>query len=369
MIWRLTINKEWSSLVKEFNWVSDMKGVPQDSIYHAEGDVAIHTSMVLDALKACNEYGCLSEQDQEIIWTSALFHDVEKRSTTVIEDDGRITSAGPARKGELTSRQIMFHDLATPFALRESIAALVRYHGLPLWAMEKRDPAKAVIEASLRTNMPMLALLAKADVLGRTCSDKHSLLERIEMFQALCEEQECWNSPRTFTSGLARFVYFRKENSSADYVPFDDLKGEVIMMCGLPGMGKDTFLKKNFPDLSVISLDDIRRRHKLRPDDSSATGWAVQAAKESAKTFLRKGTPFAWNATNITRQMRTQWIDLFVSYKARVRLIYIETPYERWLRQNREREHPVPHDVLMRLLQKLEVPSLYEAHEVRYYAD
>jgi predicted kinase len=75
---------------------------------------------------------------------------------------------------------------------------------------------------------------------------------------------------------------------------------------------------------------------------------------------------FAWNATNITRQLRTQWIDLFVTYKERVKLIYIETSYKEWIRQNSNREHPVPHNVLMRLLSKLEVPSLEEAHQVEY---
>ena len=138
------------------------------------------------------------------------------------------------------------------------------------------------------------------------------------------------------------------------------------MLSGLPGMGKDSFLRKNYPDLPVVSLDDIRRKHKLNPEDSSATGWAVQEAKEQAKVFLRKGQPLAWNATNITRQMRTQWIDLFVSYKARVKIVYIETSYKEWLRQNSNREYPVPHAVLMRLLSKLEVPSVTEAHDVQF---
>ena len=121
-------------------------------------------------------------------------------------------------------------------------------------------------------------------------------------------------------------------------------------------MGKDTFMKKKYPHLPVVSLDDIRRKHKLKPDDSSATGWAVQEAKEQAKVFLRKGQPFVWNATNITKQMRSQWIDLFSTYKARVKLIYMEASYKEWIRQNNNREDPVPPKVLKRLLSKLEVP-------------
>jgi predicted kinase len=366
MKWALVNNKTWSHLEQTFDWVADMKDVPQDSIHHAEGNVAIHTKMVLEALQSFAEFQVLNEQQRELLWASALLHDVEKRSTTVKEDNGRITSRGHAKRGEFTSRRILYQDVQTPFAVREHICALVRHHGLPLWILDKLDPKKALLETSLRVDMQLLMLLAKADALGRICGDQKDLLDRIELFKAFCEEQNCWHGPRVFDSDLARFVYFNKQDSSPDYVPYDDLKGEVIMLSGLPGMGKDTFLKKNYPGLPVVSLDDIRRKNKLKPEDSSATGWVVQEAKEQVKTFLRKGEPFAWNATNITRQMRSQWIDLFVTYKARVRLVYIEVPYHDWLKQNKAREYPVPENVLFRLLGKLEVPVLSEAHEVRY---
>ncbi len=366
MKWAITNNKEWLHLEQTFDWVADMKGVPQDKIHHAEGDVATHTQMVLNALQTLEEYQQLDDQQKELLWASALLHDVEKRSTTVIEENGRITSRGHAKRGEFTARQLLYKNIATPFHIREQVAALVRHHGLPLWLMEKKNPAKAALEASLRVDMRLLALLAKADALGRECADQDDLLERIEFFMAFCQEQQCWLAPRVFASGLARYTYFQKEDSFPDYEPFDDLKGQVIMLSGLPGMGKDNFLKNNLADYPVISLDDIRRKHKLKPDDSSATGWVVQEAKEQCKVYLRKGQPFVWNATNITQQLRRQWIDLFVSYKARVKIVYIEVPYKQWIQQNNNRDFPVPNPVLFRLLNKLEVPLQFEAHEVEY---
>jgi predicted kinase len=35
----------------------------------------------------------------------------------------------------------------------------------------------------------------------------------------------------------------------------------------------------------------------------------VQTAREKCREHLRVGQPFAFNATNITRQMRRRWID------------------------------------------------------------
>ena len=366
MKWSISKNKKWESLEQEFTWVADMKGVIQDSIHHAEGDVAIHTQKVLEALASLPDFQKFDDQTKEILWASALLHDVEKRSTTVVEDNGRITSRGHAKKGEFTTREILFREVPTPFFIREKICALVRHHGLPLWIFDKSNPAKSLLATSLRVDLQVLSTLAKADVLGRICGDPLGLLDRIALFEELCHEQQCWGHGRKFASDLARFLYFYKEESYPDYVPYDDLRGEVIMLSGLPGMGKDTYIKKYLAHLPVISLDDIRRKHKLKADDSSATGWAVQEAKEQAKVFLRKGQPFVWNATNITKQMRSQWIDLFVTYKARVKLIYIEVSYNEWFRQNNNREYPVPMNVLQRLLSKLEVPTPEEAHIVEY---
>ncbi len=368
MNWTLTTDKDFSKLEQEFSWVADMHGVIQDARHHAEGDVATHTRMVLEALTDLLGYTALDEQTREVLWAAALLHDVEKRSTTAVEADGSITSRGHARKGEFTARQVLYRDVVTPFALREQIAALARHHGLPLWITEKQDSRKALLEASLRMDMRLLSLLARADVQGRYCADQHELLDRIAFFDAYCEEQGCWNKTYPFPSGAARYNYFQKTDALPDYEPFNDRKGHVVMLCGLPGMGKDRYLRKHYVDWPVVSLDNIRRDHKLKPDDVSATGWVVQQAKEQAKIYLRKGQPFVWNATNITRQMRSQWIDLFDTYKARVTVVYIEVPYADWLKQNSNREHVVPNAVLMRMLQKLEVPLLHEAHDVQYVA-
>lgn len=269
----------------------------------------------------------------------------------------------------MTARRILMTDFGVPFTTREAIVNLVRHHGLPLWVMHKSDPRKALLEASLALNTEWLAILAKADSLGRICSDQQDLLDRIGFFEAYCMEQDCWGRPRSFETDAARFRYFQSEDGSPDYVPFGEAKCTVTMMAGLTGMGKDFYIRRNLPGLPVVSLDDIRRRHKLKPEDKSATGWVAQQAKEAARVHLRAGQDFIWNATNITRQMRGQLVDLFNDYGAAVRIVYLEKPYPTWRSQNASREHSVPLTILDRLLTKLEVPLPAEAHEVIYEVD
>ena len=138
------------------------------------------------------------------------------------------------------------------------------------------------------------------------------------------------------------------------------------MLTGLPGMGKDHYIQSLKTDIPVVSLDAIRRKHKISPTDKSGNGQVVQMAKEEARSYLRKGQDFIWNATNITQQMRWQLIELFISYGAKVKIVYIEKPYDVWRKQNRGREYPLPENVLDKLLMKLEIPQLTEAHEVEY---
>ena len=366
-MWKISNSYEWESLKKEFEWIQDMEGVPQDAIYHAEGDVEIHTRMVLDALCSLEEFHALPEQDQHILIASALLHDVEKRSTTVVEADGRITSKGHAKKGERTARAILYKAVKTPFTLREQVCKLVRYHGLPLWAMEKVNPSKSVIRASLEVNTQHVALLAKADVLGRICEDQEELLYRIELFKELCKENDCYGKPRAFCDNFSKYFYFDKEDVLPDFQAFNDSKFEVIMTVAVPGSGKDTYIRQQLKDIPMVSLDDFRRKWKIKPTDKSGTGKVVQAVKEAAKVYMRKKESFVWNATNTTRELRKVLVQFFRTYGATVKMVYVEVPYKTLLKQNKDREYIVPEAVLERMIQKLEVPAAWEAHELVYH--
>lgn len=365
-MWTLTKNKNWQALESQFTWVQDMRNVPQDIRYHAEGDVAIHTQMVINELQKLQAYQEKDLQTQEILWASALLHDVEKRSTTCIEPDGSITSHGHARKGEMTVRQLLYCEVASPFYLRETIAKIVRHHGLPLWILEKQNPQKSLLQASLEVQLSLVADIAEADVKGRICADQDELLYKIALFREFAAENNCLEQAKQFCSDLGKFLYFQKEDSFPDYEPFDVTNNQVIMLSGLPGTGKDRWIAKHYKDWKVISLDAIRRELKIAPTNTQGTGQVVQMAKEMAKKYLRSHTPFIWNATNITRSLRTPLIDLFSSYGAKVKIIYLEVPYNQLVEQNRNREYVVPEAAMQKLIAKLEVPSLWEAHEVEY---
>jgi predicted kinase len=79
---------------------------------------------------------------------------------------------------------------------------------------------------------------------------------------------------------------------------------------------------------------------------------------------LRAGCAFAFNGTNIVRQTRKRWIDLFTDYGARVELVYLKPPLPVIFQQNERRGKPVPMQVIQHLVEKLEPPTWAEAHSV-----
>ena len=59
--------------------------------------------------------------------------------------------------------------------------------------------------------------------------------------------------------------------------------------------------------------------------------------------------------------------NLFITYKAYVKIVYVEVPYHKLHLQNKGREAVVPKNAVDKLVAKLEVPAPWEAHEVSYY--
>jgi len=366
-MWTFSENKDWTYLTEQFDWVRRMGQVPQDPHHHAEGDVAVHTQMVLKALRQEPAFATLPTQDREILWTAALLHDVEKFSTTIIEADGSITANGHARKGAQFARQLLYVNDLAPFEIREQIVALVRYHGLPIWLFEKPDPLKALVKAGMEVNLAWLTLLARADMRGRLCDDQEEMLYRIDCFEAYCQENNCWGKSFEFASGEAKMHYLERDDAYISYVPFETPYFEVVLMSGLPGAGKDTFIKRHYADWPIISLDAIRIKMHISPTDKSGNGQVIQEAKKLARMYLRRRQSFVWNATNITCQMRKQLVELFTVYKAAVKIVYLEVPFGTLHAQNKSREDMVPSAVLDRLTRKLEVPTAWEAHVVDYF--
>lgn len=351
--------------------IRKMEQTQQYPVWHGEGDVLAHTKMVAAALTALPAYISADEETRKMLLLSAILHDIGKLHTTRWED-GRWTSHGHARAGAYMARRILWQDsglCGTPEKqqLRESVCSLILYHGLPAHAIDEPDGllrlrrAAANGELAPGFTIESLCTLAQADILGRICSDSEELLCKVQLCRELAAEGSVLNSPYRFPSGHTGYCYMSGKNISPEYALYDDSWGEVVLMSGLPGTGKDSWIKENL-DMPMVSLDEIRKKLGVSPTGNQ--GRVVDEATRQAKELLRRKQPFVWNATNITPQTRGRQVELFTGYGASVKIVYLETDWQEQLRRNADRDDAVPERVIFDMLEKLSPPERWEAHKV-----
>jgi predicted kinase len=352
---------DWRTIAEAFEWFRRLEGCPQDPVYHAEGDVHVHTRMVCEALVADPHWcGAEPEARASLFW-AALLHDVAKPDCTRVDADGRVTSPGHSRRGQIAARHVLWR-MDVPFRQREQICHLVTHHQIPFYLIERERPQRRLYVISLQTRCDLLAILATADARGRVGPDPDRLLDNIALFRELARDERCLAEPKRFASAHSRFLYFRKDERAADYEAYDDWPGRVTLLSGLSGSGKSTWIAGNGGEAALVSLDDLRE--ELDVDPAEPQGVVVAAARDRARQALRAHRPLIWNATNLSRDIRRPLIDLFAAYRAKVKIVYLDTGEAEAARRNGERERPVPAKAFDRMLERWEPPDLTECHEL-----
>lgn len=355
-------------------FVSAMSKTQQNPKYHAEGNVWIHTKMVIESLVNDPEYRSLNERQRQELFIAALLHDVGKISTTKLEN-GEWTSPNHAVEGAQIVRELLWRDYGLCGTeefqnFRETVCLLVRYHMIAPYILEAENPAFRLIktasngELAADFSLELLFILSKADSEGKITQSIHKCSEDAVFAAELAKEEGCYNHPLSFYSAYTEFAYLSERNITPGTELYNDTQFEVILLCGLPGTGKDTWIKENYGDYPVVSLDDIRREFGISPVGNQQE--VVRIAKTRAKQYLGNNQSFVWNATSVTADIRSKLINLFVRYHAYVKIVFLETEWEENLRRNAGRTDSVPKPVIERMLTKLTPPERVEAHEVEW---
>lgn len=354
-------------LTKQFPELEILKCVPQNPRYHGEGDVYRHTELVCRELVKPEPWAALTEKEQELLFLAGAFHDIGKASCTRMVD-GNWTSPRHTMVGEQVFRAMAYRQqerFGLTWKERETVARLIRSHGLPVWFWKRQHPEKDILKAAQHVPMELLSLLAQADSRGRQCEDPGALQEYVELFDEYIRELGVSRTAYPFANAWTRYQYFHKDSLGPGSQLYDDTEFDVWMMCGLPLSGKDTWIAGHGEGRPVISLDDIRQEYGISPRKSSSK--AAHIAIERAKQLLRRKEPFIWSATNLMQETRQRLCGLFSGYGARVRLVYLEVPYRELLRRNEKRERYVPVKVLEQMIDRLEMPASWEGYTFDVY--
>jgi tRNA nucleotidyltransferase (CCA-adding enzyme) len=159
-------------------------GCPQEPEWHPEGDVWIHTLMVID--QARRRIDDLDRPQQIAVMLGAVCHDLGKPPTTAFVD-GRIRSIDHEQAGIEPATALLDRlNIQTigGFDVRHHILGIVAHHLKPhaFWKSPTPVGEGAFRRLAQKVDLELLARVAKSDCLGRTggfdCSSIDVFLER-----------------------------------------------------------------------------------------------------------------------------------------------------------------------------------------------
>lgn len=365
-----------TEMARVFPWFQEMDACPHDPVYHAEGSPWEHTARVVEALEADPAFRAMRPERQEVLRVAAWSHDIGKPATTVIEEEGgrvRVRQPGHAPLGARMVWQGLI-DQGEPVRFARDVHALVLWHMRPSHLIDQG--ADRLLNRAIRFSVEAgdgswteLLALSEADQNGRVSRAPGDKLLPLTLLRIALEEARETNGVDLmrgrwpFATDPARLRFMRSDaQASAYFDPPEPEGSRVLIMSGIPGSGKDSWIRENRPDLPVISLDEIRTRLRISPTDDQ--GRVLQAGFEAARAHLRARRDFAWNATCLTRATREKITGLARDYDAHLTLVSMDVPLGVAMDRNRQRPDPVPDPVIRSLARKRDPALADEAHDL-----
>lgn len=387
----LTTRQDIVELWPEFE---ALRTTVQDKDWHAEGDVLIHTEMVL------NECTPLVADKKHILYLSALFHDIAKSKVTRYEPEiDHIIAPQHERIGGVQARYLLREKTNLNDADRLDICDLVSTHHLVKRTVKKMEAGDSDLvpyleSLSARVNTKYLWLLELADMKGRVCIDQERQLEIVELFKMLCEDLNVFGKapdPWATLSNCSEinfcddfvaeyvlaeahrkrligdlneystkaFCYDRASKIGRKEIPYP---AHIIVPIGISGSGKSTSTRTLYPNHLQISPDAERKN--LFGDESvqGDSGPIHQICHEKLREVLRSGGKAIYDATNIVPDLRSKITTLCHDYGALVTFLIFDTSIEEAKLRNKSRERQVPEEVIERQAFKFEWPLPEEYH-------
>jgi len=145
-------------------------------------------------------------------------------------------------------------------------------------------------------------------------------------------------------------------------------KCKVYLLVGLPGSGKSTWCKENYPDLPVVSRDIIRAElgYTESVDQKAKLSFAeennvTREEHKQIKMHCEQAEDFIIDDTNITLKFRREMIKMLRDNGAFVVGVQFNTPIDVCIKR---REGQIDSDVMQKINQRMTKLSEDEVDEL-----
>lgn len=144
-------------------------------------------------------------------------------------------------------------------------------------------------------------------------------------------------------------------------VPSKVTQPEMIIFCGIPASGKNTWLKSHpsiVKNYTIVELDWIRREIFGHQFHANAEQFIIGMAKSIGRMLCSQNKNVLINSTGIARSIRKDWINLAQEFKYKTRIIHFDTPYDVCVARNNKRTtDKVPIEAMERMKHYMDIES------------
>lgn len=159
-----------------FSYMNQMRETKQSKQHHPEGNVWIHTMMVVDEAAKIKKQ---SKNARVLMW-SAFLHDIGKPEATRIKK-GKITAYNHDQIGAHKAKEILLHTGANEVFI-EQVCAMVRWHMQILFVAKNKSFAD-LQTMKKEVDVNEVALLGMCDRLGRGNVNREEVIADINKFK------------------------------------------------------------------------------------------------------------------------------------------------------------------------------------------
>lgn len=394
---KISLNMVIDKNSNDFPLLLELKNTIQDNEWHNEGDVHIHTQMVIDEVYKIFEENVLNNQEKYILLMSAIFHDIAKplnTKTAFIETRGRECVIAP--KHEINGASYLYYPfIEMDISYRDEIIDVILNHNKPkLMVVKDIDDKWAYKSLTEKVSGKIHYLFSIADIKGRNCSDKEEQLFYLEMFKSGCLEHFCFEIKSNFNKELTDYFYqlglIKDENSinflvgkaknaianynfdidSIYYKNFENANNFNVLAisCGISGSGKTTNISKYIESLKeinqketiVIELDEIRKEFKSN-DRKKNDSYTVAKYIELLKINLAKKVNIIIDATNLRFDFREKAFTFGSNYGAFNVLIMNDNSPSECIKNDATRtSRNLGEDIINKQISKFQMPTQNE---------
>ena len=139
----------------------------------------------------------------------------------------------------------------------------------------------------------------------------------------------------------------------------DNLDKQIILLIGLPGSGKSTYLRRK--RIQPLSTDTLRLWLLDDETDQSQQARVFGLLRLLLRIRLQIGRPRNYiDATNLTRRERRPYKLLAKEFGYDLCAVFFDVPLKVCMRRNRGRKRQVSDDVMEKMAGKLQPPTTKE---------